>query len=523
MKINLKPYSILICLLMPVIASAQQASQVMQASNIELTQQKSLWFNTKNASGLISDPLDNYSEVSVSYKNESGTFARLQEGDLSALSVNTNGAIKLGETMLWGNFTYDNITVKNSLYNTLLYDPFRDMPYTVADPNKSDWKKQSYLLNAKVAFPMLWDFLTIGCEVDYNSRTGAKQLDPRSTNYNYFINVRPGFSFHFSKNHILGFNLEYENYYERTTPTNSDSQNYQQVYFLKGLGVYTNETIGGSNGLKTFYYKANKVGIAGQYAFNSNGAFKMLLDAGYTFKVEDVYQTPTKPQRMGSVKQNVVNATAQILVDGDKNTHKGVVKYANKNSDGIEYIQAIDNSQDINDWVTLDKYVRSNYKYTEFAFIYNYYRESDRGYSWNAGFEGKYSDDDDIYYLPESKMRVRNFVMDFFVKKNFSFGPKSTLLFGLDIAFNSNMEGMFSFPADKTPEQLDFIDKFYNTNLAIVSSNYTKFGALLNFATVVKNKTSIFFKVNLNYYKPGSSLSSSDNRVGVLGSFGINF
>ncbi|MDO4736288.1 MAG: hypothetical protein Q4B21_04650 [Bacteroidia bacterium] len=523
MKINLKLYSILICLLMPVIAAAQQDKEIMQAASIELTQHKSLWFNTKNASGLLSTPLADYSEVSVAYKNESGKFARLQQGDLSTLSVNTHGAIQIGETMLWGNFTYDNITVKNSLYNTLLYDPFREMPYNAVDANKSNWKKQSYLLNAKVAFPMLWDFLAIGCEIDYNSRTGAKQLDPRTTNYNYFINVRPGFSFHFAKNHILGFNLEYENYYERTTPTNSDSQNYQPVYLLKGLGVYTNEIIGGSNGLKAFYYKANKIGIAGQYAFNSNGAFKMLLDAGYTYKVEDVYQTPTKPQRMGTVKQKAVNATAQFLVDGQKNTHKAVIKYANENTDGIEYIQYVDNSEDVNDWVTLDKYIRSNYKYTDFAFTYNYFRESDRGYSWNAGFEGKYSDNDDIYYLPESKMRIRNFVMDFFVKKNFSFGPKSTLLFGLDFAFNSNMEGMFSFPADKTPEQMEFIENFYNKDLAILSSNYTKIGALLNFATVVKNKTSLFFKVNIDYYKPGASLNSSDNRVGVLGSIGINF
>lgn len=516
MKNNKNIIFILLGLLMPVMVQSQDANSVMQAANIELTKSKSLWFNTNNAAGLTVIPLEDFNEVSMGYGINNGNFRMSQSGkDENTLKFNTNGALNLGGIMLWGNFTYDNNTTKESRFNTNLFDPFRDMPYYVADTISSKWKRQSYDLNLKAASPILWNFLGFGCEVDYTSKTAAKQNDPRATNYYYSISVRPGFLFKVNDNHYFGLNGVYENLSERARTENSNAQQNQQVFIMRGLGNYSPGVIG-SGGLGSFYYKGNKIGGAFQY--NYNGAFNALLDVKYHYKVEDVFQSPSKPQRMGTTKQNVFEGNLQLMFDGDY-TNKLTLGYFDKSTDGIEYIQVIDESLEVQQWVTLAKYIRSNYSLQVASLKYDFFAGSDRGYSWRAGVNGEYSNQKDEYFLPNSILTAENIFANVFAKKNFNLGSKSTLLFGLNAGYSKNLNGEYIY-GGVNPESV-LVTNMFKNDIAFLTSDYLRFGGELNVAFVVAKKMSMFVSAQCQYLKPSSEEFS--NRMNTSFSVGLTF
>ncbi|MBR7157207.1 MAG: hypothetical protein IKD16_02290, partial [Bacteroidales bacterium] len=514
MKRNL---TILLSLLMPVMAGAQSADDIKQAAGVEITKEKSLWYNTNNASGLVFTPLDNFNDVTIGYKSNSGDFKMSQSGENEGIiGVGTQGALNLGGTMLWGAFNYENITTNDNLYNTNMFDPFRDMPYYVADPVISKWKKQTYDLRLKAGFPVLWDFWGIGCEIDYITNTAAKQNDPRSENYYYTLSVRPGFTFKLSDNHQIGINGVYEYLFERAAFNNSDSQTDQPVFVMRGLGNYSPGIVGGIGGLQTHYWKGNKIGGAFQYSFLSNGAFKALLDVKYNYKVEDAYQAPTKPQRMGSTEQNLMAGTLQLLLDGERFTNKLTVGYTDKSTDGIEYIQVVDNTYEVQQWVTLAQYIRSNYSLKVASLKYDFFANSERGYSWRAGVTGEYSDKFDEYYLPNSTLKAENIYFSIYGKKNFALSKKSTLLFGINFGYNSNIDGYYNYSG--SCEGTDIVDKMYANDIAFMTTNYMRLGGELNFSTMVAQKTALFISANCQYLNPDNDLFS--NRTNLAFSLG---
>lgn len=509
----------LVCgLLLPFMVQAQEENKpIVNPASIEFSKAKSLWFNTNNAAGLGIIPLTDYSEVSARYIFDKGNYKLQQEGDSeNDIQFNANGALRLGETSLWGNFTFSNITTKDSRFNTMLFDPSRDMPYYVADPVSSEWKKQLYDLSLKASSPLLWDRLGLGCELDYTSKTGAKQNDPRSTSYYYSVSARPSLIYKINDRNYFGINGVYENMFERIVPTNSNSQQDQQIFIMRGLGNFSPGVIGGLGGIGTFYYKSNKVGAAVQYGYHSN--INILLDIKGHYKIEDAYQSPSKPQRMGSTEQRFIDGNLQVLTKGSY-TSKVTLDYTEKNTDGVEYIQVIDNSYAVQKWVTIDKYIRSNYKFRGASVRYDLFCGNEKGYSWKTGVDGEYSDMADEYYLPKSEFEAENIYASVFVKKNFTLGENRFLLFGVDLGYNSNLGGKFIYNG-ADPNSI-IIEEFYNKDFAHLTSNYYSAGLNFNYSMVVgKSSTALFVSGDCKFLKP---TEGSGNRINTEFSLGFTF
>ena len=128
MKRDIKSVIVAAALLLPFAAAAQSvtANEYIKAG--------SLWYNSQNSAGFAFAPLKNFNEVKVGYDYNNGDYKRQQQGDKeSTINFNTNGAYNLNGFQLWGNFDYSNINVKDARFNTMLYNPLRDMPYMVAD------------------------------------------------------------------------------------------------------------------------------------------------------------------------------------------------------------------------------------------------------------------------------------------------------------------------------------------------------------------------------------------------------
>lgn len=511
--------AIFLCgLILPVMVQAQGgANPIMHPASIEYTKAKSLWFNTNNAAGLGITPLRDYSEVSAKYVFDNGDYKLQQQGKTeNDIQFNANGALRLGGISLWGNFTFSNITTKDTRFNTMQFESLREMPYYVADSVPSGWKKQLYSLSLKAASPLYWDLFSVGCELDYTSKTGAKQNDPRSTSYDYNITARPGLLFKINEKHYIGVNGLYENMFERTTPTNSNSQISQPVFVMRGLGNYAPGVVGGLGGISTFYYKSNKVGGDVQYGYHGN--INVLLDLKYHYKVEDVFQAPSKPQRMGTTVQNYMAGNLQFLMSGPY-TSKVTLDYYENKTDGIEYIQVIDNSYEVQQWVTIQKYIRSNYAHKGASVKYDLFSGNEKEYSWRAGVNGEYSKLADVYYLPKSEFEAENIYASVFGKKNFSLGTSKSLLLGCNLGYTSNLSGKYVYTGANPTSAV--VADFFTKDLAYLMADYYRTGLSINYSFILgKSSNALFVSGDCQYLKP---VKGSDSRMNALFSLGFTF
>ena len=288
---------------------------------------------------------------------------------------------------------------------------------------------------------------------------------------------------------------------------------------MRSLGNYTAGVVSGSVGVGTFFYKGNKIGGSFQYGFNNGGSAAALIDAGYSYKVEDAFQTPTKKQTMGSTKQRAWFVSGQMYVEDAAKLDKTSISYKERYTNGIEYIQELDQSFDVAEWVTLAKYVRSNYSYKSLDMNYEYYVKDGAGYNWKFGLDYKHSKKADEYILPAASLKAENAYFNVYAKKNFNLcSGKSALLAGLNFGMNENVKGEYNYTGSY--DDSDVVKDMYASDIRYMSSDYVTFGGELTYSTLVSNVTSLFVKGACKYYSPSEGF---DKRVYTSLSVGITF
>ena len=492
------------------LGAAAQGSSTDYPAMVEFDKVQSAWFNSANAAGLTVDPLTRYSDLSLGYTLGRGDFRLQPEGNPNILGISTSGATNLGRGYVWGAFNYKNYSAKDTRFNTMTLNLEDDLPFIVSDANVSPWKKQRYDLSMKVSTPLLGDVVALGLAASYFTESGAKQVDPRCTDYEYGVQVEPGLAFHFG-GHTIGLSGIYRNGNIREVPVNSNSQQDQVAYILRGLGNFTDAVIGSLSGIGTFYYNRNQVGGSLQYGY-SGGDLKFLAEGGYTFQVVDAYQTPAKPRQMGSTIQQVIRGKFQIIAESDDYFHKVTVEGFNRKTNGIEYMQSL---SDI--WYTLRNYIRSNYDLTRLSLGYDFFRKGDAGYSWSAGARGLFDDHKDIYILPASEMSWRNVTGEVYAKKNWMVGDISVLA-GIQGAYRKNLSGIYQYGGAEAESVI--IREFYQKDFAYNTADCFRAGASVNVAFPVGNRTALFCQLDGDFTKP---LQLDGNRIFGTLTVGITF
>lgn len=485
--------------------------------SIELMKARSLWFNTGNGAGIVMDQMNNYTLLEGSYNHKDGEFKLKQEGEKEGIAqFLSEGGINLGRGYAWGSFLYDNITLRNTEYNTAMLDPFRGVPYYPVDPNPSDWKKQYYSLHMKVGTAPLWDRLVLGIEGDYTARVGAKQRDPRSELYFYTANIKPGALMMFGE-HTVGLNFEYENLKQETRGhSNSDTQVDQEVFVMKGLGNHYTSVIGGRQSLKSFLYNGNKVGGEAQYSFERE-YYKLLVSGGYSFRVEDVISDATKPKKEGSVKENLYYANLSFLMEGD-NLNRIDFNYRNSKISGIEYVQELDLTYEVQQWVDLYSSIRSNFNEEQIALSYSFYRNADHNYKWKGRLYGEYSSIDQLYLMPKSILDGKNLYFGGEASFNFDIGRASIVTLGANGQYKHNLSGDYNY-GGAAPDAI-VITNFMTPDFEYLTESFYKVGVMARlFAPFsATSRSSFYIKAAVDYYKP---IELDGNRL--LSTIGIGF
>jgi len=495
-----------------------QGSGAMQTSpvSIELLKAGSLWFNTGNGAGMVLDRLPYFSDLNFTYGKRSGDYKMNHEGETERLiGFSSEGGLSIGKGYVWGRFAYDNEIQRGTLYNTTMIDPLRGMPFRTVDPKLSDWYKQAYTLSMKAATEPLWNRIILGIGCDYIAKVGAKQMDPRSEADYYTINVKPSIVALFN-NHIVGLNIEYQNLKQESLTTNSDSQTNQDVFVLKGLGNGYSAVVGGLQSLGTFLYSGNTLGGGLQYSYGKEN-IKLILSGNYRYRVEDVVSAPSKPKKEGSVKENDIEIGLSLVKKGN-NLNRVDLEYSNNDISGIEYVQVLDNTYEVQRWITIYSSIRSTYSEQNISLKYNFFRGAEHEYRWKAGITAGYRNNDDIYTIPASSMKIENLYLGVNAKLNIAFKGSSRIVAGADFLYKNNLDGAFTYNGAE-PES-PIITDFMTPDFQYMKESYTKIGGSLTYFTNISkaNKAGMFIKGALDYYKP-----SEIDGDRVIYSFGLGF
>jgi len=511
--------TVVLTLLLSVSAAAQNNKEnITDPAALELLKAKALWFNSNNGAGLALDQLNDFNNLNINYRIKNGDFKRVFEGERErVIGVSTEGGLNLGGGYVWGKFGFNNEKQVGTLYNTTMLDPTRGNPYYVVDKNLSDWVKQDYNLQMKASSRPFWDMIRLGIEAQYITKTGAKQIDPRSETDFYTLEVKPAVVATIG-NHAAGLNLVYKKINQESSTTNSNNQQNQDVFVMKGLGNFYSAVVGGLQSLKKFIYNGNKIGGGVQYSF-AGESFNLLFDGSYSFMVEDVISDQTKPKKEGTIKEDNFGAKLQFVTNGD-NVSKAELSYSDNKISGIEYVQVLDNTFNVQRWVTMYKSIRSTFSQKDVSLKYDYFRGDGDDYKWRTGLSLAYSNSDDLYILPESYRRLEDLNLGVNGKANFKLGKKSGLLAGLSFNYKNNLNKAYVYGGSEADSHI--ITQYMTPEFQYLGRSYYNIGGELTFSTIIgkRDNSRLFVKAALDFFDP---IESSDNRIVTNLGIGFNF
>lgn len=484
-------------------ASAQQENGITTPAALDLQNQRSFWKKSNNAAGLQFDNPLQYSQLSAGYNSYGGNFHRPQQGRSgNSQVVATEGNLFVGDYYISGSFNYLRDNIKNANYNASIIDPYRGMPFFIADVNSSDWNNQHYNLGFSIATPKFKDKWSFGLEGNYTAASGAKQRDLRTKNEYFELSVKPAVVYSPSSTHHLGLNLLYGSVKEQSSQSNVMTNVSQTYYDMMGLGTAVSYIGSG----RTSNYVGDALGAGFQYHFAGN--VNVFFSADYSVEAEKLQSSFTTPRDITSVVRHVWNGKLSLRTTGEKLLHQIELNYYNRNIDGIQYITQRDNSEAQQGWITLFKNIRSTYGVQNAGVQYSLINRESRGneYSWKVNAGATYERLKDEYILPNSVKQVENAIITLNGSKNFALPGKKTkrLMTGLEFAYKSNLSGHYQYnganPEYPTVTGLEQNDFNY------LSSNYVAATLPVVYSQQLKeeSKNIVFIKGSIQYIRTNS-------------------
>lgn len=443
MKMNFFQYkNIYLSLLLLAASIPAAAQQSSSPAALEKLQRTSFWKRSGNAAGARLDQPFQYSILNAGYEWYDGNFKRPQQGVKgNLLNVNTEGNLFLGDYYVTGSFSFIREAVKEANYNASIIDPYRGMPYIIADMNPSDWNKQYYDLQFALTSPVYREHWTFGFAGDYQASSGAKQRDIRTDNRFMQISVSPSVVYSITPKQHFGLNLSYKSTKEEASMRNVNTYIDQTYYELMGLGTAISRV--GSGRSNNYIGDALSAGIQ----FHSQGAIGLFVSAGYAREAEDLQTSFEAPNDAGTALRHIWNAAVSLNKETDKLSHVLDADFYKRDIDGIQYITERDNSANQLGWITLLSNIRSTYSTTNAGLKYSLMAKRDQDYSWMANVGVQYQKLSDQYLLPATLKQTENVIFSAGLKKNAKLSERKSkrLLAGLDLGYSSNLSGIYNY------------------------------------------------------------------------------
>lgn len=524
------------CLFLAVAAFNPVLAQENQTpASVAKLKMQNIWMNnTNNAAAGVVDASKLHSISSVGYSMDKGDFNYIQAGnDNNQFKLQSEGGgiyEKMNNMFMWGKISYTRDVLQGAKFNCLTYDPFRDVPFLLADSNASKWINQQYDLSMKFATPKLFNFLTIGFKADYMTGIAAKQVDPRPemnvSNFGWGVSALMSFG-----KHHIGLDFNHANRREDGIASIINSLNTSRAWDYVAPGFFREAEFSAFGSLiNERYYHAHTMNGGIQYGFK-NDNWNILLSGEYLQRVEDInneklHEDPYNLKKIiGTVKEDTY--TGKFIANYTFNNGNMLslnAQYQNKSVDGIEYFQKFDDSFEVNSWVVNAKYVRSNISKVNTEFKLDYMVNDGNVYKWWFGVNYANRTNDWCYYLPQANQDVTNNIYGAFASRHIPFKKNHSLTISFNGGFSSNSEALIKYEGEGTQANNIGWTDFTLRDFNFLATNYAKFGGELSYAYsgFKKNDSmSLFFIVALDYYAPNSDLFK--NRTITNFTFGIAF
>jgi len=518
MKKNIYTLTIILLAFTPLYVSAQENNTLRTPAAYENYKLRNLWQQTNNAAGsLISYPMQ-ISELKTGYGMEKGDYKRPQQGkEANNIYIDTEGALILNKSYVWGSFSYSRDKMTDVTYNASIIDPYRGMPYYAADTLPSNWNNQYYDLKFRAATPKLSKIISLGIEGSYKAYMGAKQRDPRTENNYYEIDFKPGMVVSFTDKHNVGLNLNYKNYKEESLMSKINI-NVDPVYYeLYGLGTAVKRIGSG----RTTNYEGNQLGVGLQY--NYKAFVDLLLSANYSAKVEDVKISYSYPRDEATTKEQLFNLNLTVYKEFEDFAHYLNLGFINRDIDGIQYVTQYDNTVGNEGWKSLFKSIRSNYTTNNASAKYIFLINRGAEYDWKFDLGINYNKQKDEYILPYSFKNYENMIIDFGVKKNFVVSRDlcRRLLTGINYSYKNNMSGVYSYNGQH-PEY-SIVTDFEENDFSYLTSNNNLINGAIIYSQQFKENSKIHLLAKINVTWIGRNNPILNDRIRNEFSIGMNF
>ncbi|MBR4882865.1 MAG: hypothetical protein IKU18_03190, partial [Bacteroidales bacterium] len=303
-------------------------------ASVEKLKLQNIWMNnTNNAAAGVVDASKLHSVSSVGYTLDKGDFNYIQAGnDNSEFSLKSEGGgiyEKLNNLFMYGSISYTRDVLNGAKFNCLSYDPFRDVPFLLADSNASKWINQQYDLSMKIASPKIFNFLTLGLRGAYMTGIAAKQVDPRPemnvSNFEWGASALMSFG-----KHHVGLDFNHANRREDGSASLVNGLNTSRAWDYVAPGFFREAEFSSFGSIiNDRYYHAHTLNGGIQYGFK-NDHWNILVAYDYLQRVEDVDN-----ERLNSSPGN----GKKILgtVKEDTQTGKIILQYTFNNGNILSY------------------------------------------------------------------------------------------------------------------------------------------------------------------------------------------
>lgn len=508
------------CILSIPLSAQEQDSVSITSDRLELYKSSNLWINTLNSAGLNLSETFSYTDANGGYTYTKGDFRRQQEGKKNnGFLFNAEGATTLKGAYLWGKFSLETEKKREARFNASIIDPFRGMPYIIADDRSSDWRLQYYNLETKVSTPKLFDKFYAGIGINYNVSTGAKQLDPRPENKYYSLELTPSIVWTINDKHNLGGVFYYKNMHEISEIVFKNSYENATFYYLEGLGSFTQTTGTG----RQRDYRGNTFGGELQYSIQSEKS-DFLLSGGYIYSYEDVIDGSYKIINDARTASDNYFGNIALVFKGEKHRHKLFANASYQNINGIFYDKVKDPNDPVVGQIILYKKTRSKFKTTQFDLGYDYYKLRGTGYLWHTGTKVTYVMQKDNYLLPQpdvasSFQNIHRYDFDIHGKYNINKGLpfNGQLLIGASAIYSLAEDCELNYGGPNKDHIV--INELLNKDFLFLSENYWKlmFDAQYSIPLTISNRAvNAYGKVN-GYVVPEVNNSKRANLTVSIG------
>ena len=508
------------CLSLVVTAFNPALAQENQTpASVAKLKMQNIWMNnTNNAAGGVVDASKVYSISSLGVTAAEGDFKMVQDGtDNLTYGISTQGGgiyDKLNNMFMWGSLSYKRDAMDGTRFNCLAYDPFRDVPFLLADSISSKWVRQEYELQMKMASPKLFNFLTLGLSGSYISGLSAKQVDPLCrmdvSHFGWGASALMRFG-----GHNIGLSFNHSNRREDGNAGIVNSKNTARAWDYVAPGFFREAEFGAFGSLIDNRYMHQHTLAGGfQYGFK-NDHWNILLNGDYKLRVEDINneQLNSSPgtgrQMIGTVKEH--NWSGKFVTNYTFNNGNMLslnASYENRSVDGIEYFQEFDNTYEVQAWIVKAKFIRSNIAKVNTEVRLDYMVNDGNVYKWWFGVNYANRTNDWIYYLPNANQDVTNNVYGLFASRHIKLGKNNSLTVSINGGFSSNSEASLNYSGEGTQVDNAGWTEFTLKDFYYLTSGYINAGYDLTYAYsgFKRSSLSLFVSVAGDYYSAKSEM-----------------